>query len=219
MLSLAEEIYLLSLLDKKDSIRVPSSISLPFVLTGAVLIEMVLSEYAKVEDGRLVPCVDPEQITDEPMRYALEKIQHAEKPKKLDHWVYVLSAKSKRISKDVLFSLVEKGILIEKGKNHLLTPPPDENAPERLHSRYLLKREIRDAVLGADSLSERTIARIEFMDACDMLDHLFTKDEIIGVRKKLKTLKADHQLPPNFINLLNRVTEAIDYAITAAITA
>lgn len=219
MLSLAEEVYLLSLLDKKDSIRVPSSISLPFVLTGAILIEMVLSEYAKVEEGRLVPCIDPEQITDESMRYALEKIRHTEKPKKLDHWVYLLSAKSKRISKEILFSLVEKGILVEKGKNHLWMPPPDENAPERLHSRYLLKREIRDAVLGANGLSERMIARIEFMDACDMLDHLFTKDEIIGVRKKLKTLKADHQLSPNFTGLLNRVTEAIDYAITAAITA
>ena len=219
MLSLAEEIFLLSLLDKKDSIRIPSSISLPFVLTGAVLTELALSEYVKVEDRRLVSCVDPEQVTNEPMRYAIEKISRSEKLKKLDHWVYLLSAKGKRVSKDILASLIEKGILAEKDKNHLWAPPPGEDAPQQLPARYLLKREIRDAVFGADSLSERTLARIEFMEACDMLDHLFTKDEIIAVRKKIKILRGSSQLPSGFLNLLDQVTEAIDYAITAAITA
>ena len=85
MLSLAEEIFLLSLLEKKDSIRIPPSLSLPFSLTGAVLIELILSDYAKIENGRLLASVDPEQITDERMKYALEKIQQTEKPKKLDH--------------------------------------------------------------------------------------------------------------------------------------
>lgn len=36
MLSLAEEIFLLSLLEKKKSIRLASSLYLPFALAGAV---------------------------------------------------------------------------------------------------------------------------------------------------------------------------------------
>lgn len=82
MLSLAEEIFLLSLLEKKDSIRFSSSISLPFSLAGADLIDLVLSNYAKLEDGRLLLCADPGQIPDERIKFAFEKIQQSEKPKK-----------------------------------------------------------------------------------------------------------------------------------------
>lgn len=219
MLSLAEEIFLLSLLDKKESIRIPSSMSLPFVLTGAVLAELALSDYVKVEERRLVSCVDPEQVTNEPMHYAIEKISRSEKPKKLDNWIYLLSAKGKRISKHIYDSLLEKGILVEKDKKFLWAPPPGEDTPEQLPAKYLLKREIRDALFGSTSLSERTLARIEFMEAGNMLDHLFTKDEIVAARKKVKIMRSSSQLSPNYLDLINQVKEAIDYAITTAITA
>jgi hypothetical protein len=216
MLSLAEEIFLLSLLEKKETVCLPSSLSLPFSFTGAVLIDLVLTDYIKVEDGRIVPCVDPEQIQDEHMKRVLKKMHHVDKPQKLNHWVYILGVKGKRITKEVVGSLVEKGILVEDGANYQWAARED-GAAIPTNAKYFLKREIRDMFFCQDTATERLLAIISLMDASDILDHLFTRDEMIFVRKKIKFLKREAHDSAKFLDLLGQMEDAIDYAIASAI--
>lgn len=218
MPSLAEEIFLLSLLEKKESVRVPSSLSLPFALSGAVLLELIFTDCARIEDERLCPYADPEQITDQQMRYAAEKICQTEKPKKLAYWVYLLGKKGNRISKEILLSFVEKGILLKEGKYYHWASTPEESAVEQAPTKYLLKRDIRDAVLLEKNITDRMITLVDLMDSCDMLDHIFTRDEIITARKKVKTFKAEKEFNPTFLNSLERTTDAVKYAISASLS-
>lgn len=218
MLSLAEKVFLLSLDERRGSIRIPSSIPLPFSLAGAVLVQMVQNGSARIDDGRLIPLAGSENGGDDQIGFALERINQAEKPKKVNHWVYLLGVKGRQIPKNILASLVEKGILMEEGKYFRWGHSPCENSEGSPLSKYLLKREIRDVFFCDEVVSEEHMALVTLMDSCDMLNHLFTVDEIIAMRKKIKALKLGGKVAPDFLDLLELVRSAIEYAIAAAIS-
>ncbi len=215
--SLAEEILLLSLLEKKDSVRVPSSISLPFALAGAILIELVQAGGIKLQDGWLIPCTDPAQFDDETLRFSLAKIQKSQKSKKPEQWVFLLGAKGKSLLKDILQSLINKGALLKDGNTYNWPVHQPEIRQRPALTKYLLKEEVRVVLLHQQPIRERILARLVLLDAGDMLDHLFTKDELILARKKVKQLKNGEDLPAESLNLLNRMSEAVKSAVSAAI--
>lgn len=216
MLSLAEKIFLLSLLEKKDTIRIPNTLSFPYVLAGAVLFDLVLAGYAKLEDERLIPCAVPEQISNEPMKHAVEKLRQADKPRKLSHWVYLFGSKGKRLSKHIILSFVEYGIISSTGKYYQWGPRHDDEGSEQIPSKYFLKREIRDMVFVEKTVSDRCFALLELMDACDMLDHLFTIDEILAVRKEMKRWGSAESFSPGSIELIRQMREATQHAVASA---
>lgn len=121
-------------------------------------------------DGWLVTRMDPEQFDDETLRFALDRIRQVQKSKKLEHWVYLLGAKGKPVLKSVLMALVDQGVLAREGSAYGWPEVRQDGVP----SKYLLKREIREAVLNQQPLTERILAQLVLLDACDMLDHLFT---------------------------------------------
>jgi hypothetical protein len=217
MLTLAEEICLLSLLEKKETLRFPSSLILPFSFAGAVLMDLVLSNYIKIEGERPVPCVDSEQIQDEQMKRLIKKMQQVDKPQKLNHWVYLLGGKGKRIVKEIAGSLVENGILVEHGTNYQWAAQEQEDGTMvPTYAKYLLKREIRDTFFCNSVPTERSLAVISLMDASGMLDHLFTTDEMIFARKIIRSLKREAHGSAKFPSLLEQVDDAIDYATASA---
>jgi len=217
MLSLAEDIFLLSLLERKDSIRIPFSLGLPYTLAGAVLMELIISGRAGLENGRLIPLIDPEQVAERPVRFALEKICQAEKPKRLDQWVYLLGVKGKRISRVVIQSLITKGLLVDEGKHFRWGDAQIDNVSAAMPYKYALKRDIRDNLFCGSTLDQHFMARLSLLESCDMLDHLFTQDEIVAVRKKIKTWREELSTP-EFLELLNKIREAVNYALAAAVS-
>lgn len=216
MLSLAEEIFLLSLLEKKEALRLPSSLSLPFSLAGAVLFDLFLSKFIKLENGQPVPCAAPDQIQDAQMKRTFIKIQQASKLKKLAYWVYLLGMRGKRITNEIMLSLVEKSVLVED-RNYYQWKVQEDGTAVPKHAKYILKRDIRDTIFCQSLINERMIAIIDLLDASDMMDHLFTTDEMVFVRKKIKSLKREEHISPEFLDLLPQMKEAIDYAIASAV--
>lgn len=216
MLSLAEEILLLSLLEKKESLRLSSSLSLPFVLSGAVILDLILSGMLKMEDERLVSTGIPIQPGNETRKDLLEIIEHSEKPRKLNHWVYILGAKGKRISKPLILALIKKGILLQEKKAFQWVRFEHDGVQRKEPIKYLLKRQLRDALFCEEALSEHLTACLTLLDACDLLEHIFTKDEIVAARKKLRSIKAEATYTQGFLELLDQTLESIAYAVASA---
>ena len=218
MLSLAEEILLLSLLEKKESIQLPSSLSLPFALSGAIIYEMIQTGQLALEDGRLRATLLSEQASGEVGHVLIEKMALMDKPKKLRNWVFVLGARGKRITKITFHSLVERGLLVE-GKNDIQWSGFDEGGLQQDQlAKYLLKRQMRDALYCDAVVSERALACLVLMDACGLFDHLFTKDELVAARKKLKQLRTEDRYPASFLVLLDQMVEAISFAVASAVS-
>ena len=152
------------------------------------------------------------------LKEVVEKIRKAERPKKLDHWVGVLGMRGSRRSKGVVLSLVHQGILIADGSAlHWRTPGCSE--PQGSFSaKYQLKCRLRDAVFCDEKADPHTTALLGLMEACGMLDHIFTRDEMIAARKQLKLLRKDERLGEPFVTLLGLTLSAIEYAVAASVS-
>lgn len=218
MFSLAEEIFLLALLEKKETLRIPSSLSLPFALAGAMIIELALAEAVKVEDGRLLLLPEAEKIETGYLKRVIEKIQKVGKPKRVDYWVYQVGARGNRVTRLILFSLVERGVLQETEKNFRWEVGTNPKSQELTAAKYLLKRGMRDAIYCQSPIDEPTAALLGLMDSCAMLNHLFTEDEIISGRKRVKRLVKGEGISRPFADLLVQIIAGVEYAVAADVS-
>jgi len=218
MLTLAEEFLLLALLEKRETVRLPSSLCLPFALAGAVLMDLMLSDSIKIIDGKVVPLVQPEALADESSQYAIKKIWQAEKYKKLDNWIYIFGAKWKRMPKGIVNGLIDKGVLLEEGKYYCWPPAAVGPQNEMAISKYLLKHQIREAILRKNKADEHFLALLALIESCNTLEHIFTSDEIISARRKIKDQINDESIRLHFLETRDLIMTAIEYAVAAAVT-
>ncbi len=218
MLSLSEEIFLLSLLEKKETIRLLPSLNLPFIMAGAMLMELVLSGCARVEEGRLVLQPEANPVQPDRLHTLVQQIQKVGKPKKLDHWVYVLGARANRLSRGYVLTLITKGVLREDGKYYCWQVPDSTETARPASEKYLLKRRLRDAVFCDASVDEHFVVLLRFMETGGILEHIFTQDEIIFARKQIKALTRSDRFDKTFLDLLDMITTAVELTAAAAVS-
>ncbi len=180
--------------------------------------ELVISGAAQVEDERLLLKPGAAQVETEQLKTAIEKMQKTGKPKKLEHWVYMFGARSNRLTKSILLSLLDKGILREDGKVYRWGTVRNAEAQGICITKYLLKRQLRDAVFCQQKVDEHETALLSLMEACGLLDHLFTTDEMIAARKMIRGLLKEEKLSQSFCVLLTATTEAVAFAVAAAVS-
>jgi hypothetical protein len=216
MLTLAEEIFILSLHEKKNTVQIPSSISLPYVLAGAGLMQTVLCGKARVEDNYFVILPGPVPVELEWLRNPIESVHKAWGMKKLANWVYILGAKGKIISKGIVPTFLEKGILLADGKCYQWGLNGQTDANISCHTKFALKQQLRDAVFCAEAADDHTTSLLGFMDAGEMIDHIFTVDEIVSARKRIKKFTKDTH--PGGTQLFDAFRAATAYAIAAAVS-
>lgn len=180
--------------------------------------ELVLSGFARVENGRLFLVSDASRIGDERLKNVFMKIQKSGKPQKIDHWVYLLGMRSNHLSKSIILSLIEKGVIQEKGKMYHWGMPSCDETPRPVQTKFVLKRQVRDALFCERNPDRHLTALLGLMEASEMLDHLFTKDEIIAARKQVKGMRKDERLGELFIELLGLTQFAIAYAFAATVS-
>ena len=219
MLTLAEEIFILSSLEKKESVRLPSSPSLPFALAGAALMELVLSGAARVDGGRLFLTVNSERSENDPSKSVILKIQKAGKAQKLNHWVFVLGSRGNHLSKSILASLIDKEILVENEQSYDRKVSNCAEAPRSHTTKFLLKRQLRDAMFCDGKADEHFVALLVLMESSGMLNHLFTTDELFWARKQIKGLRKDVRFGKQTIELYASILTAMEYAIAASVSA
>lgn len=218
MFSLSEKIFLLALLEKKDSIRLTASLSLPFAIAGATLMEMVFGGFARVVDGKLTLLPEANGVERERIRNVVEKIASINKSKKLDYWIYLFGSRGNRLSKSILLSLIDKGILLNDGKAYHWGDQNYMDGQPVWVTKYLLKRQLRDAVFCGKADDVDTPLVLGLMDSCGLLDHIFTRDEIIAARKMVKRLEKEAVGSQPYRDLLSQTQTAIAYAVAAAIS-
>lgn len=218
MFSLAEEVFLLSLLEKKETLRIPSSLSLPFAIAGATILELIFLGDIRVEDGRLLLAQNIDQDSPDHLKLVMEKIRKLDKPKKVDYWVYQIGARGHRVTKLVLQSLIQKEIIQEDGKNFRWGLPANQDSQDVRISKYLLKRRLRDEIFCETTMDEPSAALFSLMDSCGMLNHLFTEDEMIAGRKRVKRLTNGNELSHSFAEILSLIITGVEYATAAAVS-
>lgn len=216
MLSIPEELFLLTLHEKKGVITVTAQQSLPYGLAGAILTELTLAERLIAQpDRKKLAIQNTTPLGDELLDAALAQIVTSRGPWTAKYWIYSLGQHPKKLARTLATRLVNKGILQQEEKK-LLWVIPYTVYPERdATAKYWLKERLRAVVLAGQQPDERTLALLSLVKACRLMNLIFTKDERKAARKQIEALTTGDWIS----DAVARTLEEIDAAVTAAIVA
>ncbi len=213
MLTFSEELFLLTMSERKSSVAVSSAQALPAALVGAMLAELLMIGKIMLEDGEKVLIVSRSKTENECFNHILTKIQKAKKPKKLTYWIEILSTKSKKLEKSLVDSLIAKKVLKEKKKKLLWVIPFLDYSQADASAKFWRKRHIRAIILAGEKIDPQSAALLSLLKACNLMDYLFTNDEMHYARKRSEELIADPSLNNAFVAISEKVATACEKVI------
>jgi len=215
MLTLSEELFLLTMNEKKNSLAVSSAHALPAALSGAIFVELIQNKMVQLDENSKVSLVEPAPADNKNADHFLKKIASAKKPKKLEYWIGVFSLQSKKLHKEIVSSLIEKKILKEKKGRLLWVIPFLDYSQADASAKFWRKRHLRAIILAGEKIDPQSAALLSLLKASGLLDHVFTNDEIKFAGKRADDLLRDEALASDFIKMLEKISTAARAAITA----
>lgn len=178
MLSLAEELLLLSLDDDKGTIAGSVEQALGYGLAAAGIVDLLLADRLAVDGKKKLSVVDAAPTGDELLDEMLVHIQQSKRTKSIGDWVRDFgNGGIKKIQERLERRLVNKGILRdEEGKYLKLIPwhhyPTVDGAPEAE-----TRERLREILLEGREPDARTAILISLVRASTLLNQLFPKAE------------------------------------------
>lgn len=214
MLTIADELLLLALHNKKGSVLSRAASSLNFGLAGAFISELALNERVEARGKKLV-VTDSTPVEDRFLNEIFETIKHSKKDRKIRTWVEKFGHRMKPRKKEMSKRLVEQGILEEKQKDFLgvfkwkAYPSQDEKSEQEIRYR------LNEALDSTEPPDDRTLILLSLIDACDLVKEVFPKNE---AKEKKKQIKEWTKRNP-YGKAVNQAVEATNAAVYAAVGA
>lgn len=211
-MQLYEEIFLLGLNDQKGRISQDVDLEIRFLLSGAILAELALGEYITLDEKKRLVVLRSGPTGEALMDEALEQLAAASKARRPSYWIRRLADGVKRLQRRVGMQLVHRGILRREEKRYLWVIPYEAFPQQDASAKFWLKQRLRAAVLAGGPADPRTVALLGLLRACDLLDLIFTRDEIKVARKTVDTLTQTDE----FARGVREAVEEIEAAAAAA---
>jgi hypothetical protein len=208
MLTLAEELYLIALDDEKG--RVPANLtgSIRFGLAGAFLAELMLTGKITINDKQRVVVNDWSPVNDELLDETISIMGSSLHPRKLEHWINLISSQINKPEKRLALSLVEHGILRKEEKTFLWVIPYEAYPEKDASAKYWRKQSLREVVLAGGKPDDQTLVLLSLVRSLRMLNLVFTHDELKAARQKIDQMTEDEE-----------IGKAVRYAIETVETA
>jgi hypothetical protein len=210
MLSLTEELFLLSLVEKKLTITLPETSIMSYALAGAMLVELTLAGKIRLEkDRRLLP-VEPVDLNTSPhLAELLKQICAAEKPHKITYWISAAAGKGRKLEETLFADLIERGVLKKEEKRVFWVLPHTEYSQQDASAKYLVKQRLRDMVLAGQPADAQSVALLSLLRTMNLLENLFTPDEIKAAGKQVAEIICDEAVGPAVKDALDPLYSAI----------
>lgn len=212
MLILPEQILLLILDEEKGKISEHSAPLFRFALSSAMLAELVLQGKVALDEKKKLCPADLEPIQDDMLNEVLGWISSAPRPRKVNYWINYLARNSKAIRQGLLDRLVKQNILLREDKRYQLWIPNNAFPQSDASAKYWVKLQLRQGLLTNQFPDDRGIMLLVIMNACHLLDFIFTRDEIKKARKGIEQIIQSNELTPALrasIQEINTATAAV----------
>jgi hypothetical protein len=213
-LSLAEELLLLALNERKGTILLSASLALPYGLAGASLIELAAAGLVRVDEKKLIPAGSG-SARDMVLDGILETMRSSKRVRSAEHWVGRIGRSSRKLKETLLDRLVQKGIL-ESEEGRLLWVFPTRRYPEAdARPEQEIRSRLRSAVLGGAPPDERTSALIALVHACDLVGAIFQKEERREAKKRARQIAESQAIGSAVVAAVDAVKTAVVAAAAA----
>ena len=213
MLSLLEELFLLSIDDSTGTVLSSAGKALGFGLAGAVLAELALQNKVCVNDKGRLELIDDTETGDKLLDKVLREMQASEKPRKLTYWVNTLSARPKKFRQQLEESLAAKGIIAEEDGYGEAGYATSADSQPVFPSKYEIKNRLRAGILAEEEIDLRSLALLSLARASKLLNLIFTKDERRAARRYIR----EKILREALANPVAQSIEEIETAVSASL--
>lgn len=217
-LTLAEQLLLLATDDEKGAVVLAGSAAIDYGLAGALLMELHLQKRLVWREKTLAlsdRTATGAALVDEAMRLVAD----AKKDRDAKHWVSAFQRKIPKLKARVFDALVEKGVLRKEEKKFLWVFPYKrypENDPQP-------ERRVRDMLLdlleGRITPTERLLALLSLVRACDLIVEVFGKGNKREKKKRIDAFLADDRVGKAVSAVVAEVNAAVMVAVTASVAA
>jgi Golgi phosphoprotein 3 len=214
MLSLYEELLLLSVDDDKGVVLPSTGKALSYGLAGAVLAELALQNKVRVNDKRRLEVTDTAPTGDKFLDKILQEIQTSDKARKISFWVDSLNTRSKKIRKRVEGSLAEKGFIGQEEAQIIDAGSSPVDVQPSFPSKYEIKENLRAIILADRNGDLRSLALLSAARASSLLYLIFTKDERRYARRCIREKIIREALGKPTAQTIEEIEEAVSSAFS-----
>lgn len=185
MLTISEQLFLVSIDDDRGQITSYISDSLKYGLAGALLAELALREKIALKGKKFV-IKDKNPTGDKLLDDVLVRLIEGDRAHKPTYWVNALA--SRKLLKQVAGQLVTKNIIYIDEKRYFGVRPDEAHPEMDAPAKYWVKHHLRSVVLANEKAPPQTIILLGLLKACRLLYLIFTRDEQSAARKKVDPL-------------------------------
>jgi hypothetical protein len=212
MLTFTEEILLLMLDD--DGLFLPiRGGAVEHVMVGAVLMDLAFANRIDTDPEKL-EVIDSTPTGNPLLDGALERIANSGETLNTKGWVELLAREhAAEVRQHALDRLIELGVLEAKDEKflwvfHSRRYPTVDGRTERA-----VKLRMEDVLLSDDMPDPRDIALVCLVDACDILDDLFSEREMERVRPRVEQLRMMDLIGREVGTVIAEIEESITMAM------
>ncbi|MGI1659434.1 MAG: GOLPH3/VPS74 family protein [Desulfitobacterium sp.] len=189
MLSLMEEILLLSLNEDKGNFSFTASTVINYCLSGAILMELELHQRIAV-DKKILSVLDSRSINNSRLDLALSRLHSSKRQRSPEHWVGKLSGSLKGLRKGLLEEMVDKALVREEEKQFFIFTTTRYPVRDTRTKKDIVER-IHQALIRGEKPSQRTAKLIGLLYASGLLPYLFDKEDRKDAKRRAKELTKD----------------------------
>jgi len=210
MLTLFEELFLLSIDDENGSPLPSVTENLGYGLSGLIIAELVVRGKTSVGESHRLELVDTAQIGDEILDEALKQIQSTDQARKVTYWIKHFSDEPKKIRKHLVERLEANGV-VNQEENRLLWVIPYADSQEiNASAKFVIKSRIRQSVLAGEDVDLHDLVLLSLVKACNMLNLVFTKDERKMARRRIYELMVGKSLKDPLVQSIQEIEAAVE---------
>lgn len=190
MLSLMEEILLLSLKEEKGTFSMTASAGIDSCLTGAILMELELLKRIRV-DKKILEVIDRTSTKNPRLNATLKLIDSSKRLHPPYYWVSKLRSTMKHLRKELLKELVDKAFLREEEHEFLLLFHTTRYPLRDIRAKKDIQDRLQKVLLRGEIPHPRTAKLIGLVHACSLTPSLFDKEERKNARLKAKEISKE----------------------------
>ena len=212
MLTFTEEIMLL-MLDDDGVYRPVRGSAVEYILVGAVLMDLAFAKRIDTDPEQLM-VTDPTPTGNSLLDRTLERIADAGETMSTKVWMEVLAREQAAdIRQQAMSTLIERGI-VEAKDGHFRIFRSIRRYPtidERIEREAKLR--LKDVLLSDDTPEPRDVAMIGLLDACGILDAIFSESEMKRARPRIKQLRMMDLIGREVGSVVTDIEESITMAM------
>lgn len=177
MLTLYDELYLLSIHEDKGTYLKSMADRIKPGLVGALLAELALLDKIQSNEKHRLVVLDASETEDGLLNQVLTILKDADKEHKYSYWINHLSDELESILRQMAERMTQQGILYQDDDHMEWVIPTPLDPVLNASSKFWLRQHMRSIVFTQKDVDQRDIAMLSLIRACGLLDQIFLKDE------------------------------------------